>query len=152
MRYGSLWRRAAALVIDVGLYVLLYGMAIFGLDGLLDLQLRGLEFRGSIFAFREFEMRGALIMLVIKLVVGLVYFAGFEAAAVRATPGKLLLGLQVTDMTGRRLSLGRAAFRFLAKALSGVTAGLGYLLAGFTKHHQALHDLIAGTVVLSRQS
>jgi uncharacterized RDD family membrane protein YckC len=87
-------------------------------------------------------------MLIIKLVIGLAYFAGFEASALRATPGKLLAGLRVTDMAGERISFTRAVARSLVKVLSAATAGLGYALAGFTRHHQALHDLIASTLVV----
>lgn len=48
------------------------------------------------------------------------------------------------------MSFGRAAGRTLGKILSGVIVYLGYVLAAFTARKQALHDLIAGTMVLKR--
>lgn len=32
--------------------------------------------------------------------------------------------------------------------ISGFTFGIGYVMAGFTERKQALHDTIAGTLVL----
>lgn len=151
MPYGPFWKRAVALLIDLPLFVALYSAAIVGLNWLLNLRLRGLEFQSSIFELREWDLRSTVIMLSIKLVVALAYFAGFEASALRATPGKLLAGLQVTDMAGERISFSRAAARLLVKVLSGAAAGLGYALAGFTRHRQALHDLIASTLVVRRR-
>jgi uncharacterized RDD family membrane protein YckC len=58
------------------------------------------------------------------------------------------LGLYVTDIKGQRLSLIRATGRTFAKYLSAVTAGVGYLLCGFTEKKQALHDIVASCVVL----
>jgi len=93
-----------------------------------------------------------VITLIIKRAAGLGYFAGFEACGLRATPGRLLLGLQVTDMAGARISFGRGVARFVGKVLSGAIVGLGYTLAGFTKDDQALHDLIASTLGSSGQT
>ena len=47
-----------------------------------------------------------------------------------------------------RLSFGHATGRFFAKMISGFTFGIGYVMAGFTERKQALHDMIAGTLVL----
>jgi uncharacterized RDD family membrane protein YckC len=59
----------------------------------------------------------------------------------------MALGLKVTDLTGRRISFARASGRHFAKIISGMTLYVGYIMAGFTDRHQALHDIIAGTVV-----
>lgn len=40
-----------------------------------------------------------------------IYYAGFHSSARQATPGKRLLGLRVTTMTGERLAFGRALGR-----------------------------------------
>ncbi len=76
------------------------------------------------------------------------YFAVFESSPRQATPGKMMLGLFVTDIHGRRLTFGRALGRTLSKILSQLFCWLGYILALFTVRSQALHDLIAGTLVL----
>jgi uncharacterized RDD family membrane protein YckC len=79
-----------------------------------------------------------------------IYFTLLESSAWQATLGKRTLGLYVTDAEGHRLTFGRAAGRNLAKYLSGLILGIGYLMAGFTRRKQALHDLIAGCLVLKK--
>ena len=84
-------------------------------------------------------------------IVGLIwwlYYAGFESSRWQATPGKRVIGIRVTDAAGARVSFARASGRFFAKILSGLICGIGYLLAAFTARKQALHDLIAGTLVV----
>ena len=78
------------------------------------------------------------------------YYALCEASAWQATPGKLALGLRVTDEYGRRVGFGRATGRFFGKFLSGFILDIGYMLAGWTERKQALHDLMAGCCVVRR--
>jgi uncharacterized RDD family membrane protein YckC len=73
-----------------------------------------------------------------------------ESSSWQATLGKKLMGLYVTDIEGQRLSLGRATWRTFAKYLSSITAGIGYLMCGFTEKKQALHDMVANCLVLRR--
>jgi uncharacterized RDD family membrane protein YckC len=84
----------------------------------------------------------------VSIIVGWLYKALSESSAAQATPGKRAMRLRVTDMEGRRISFARATGRTFAKILSALTLGVGYMMAGFTSRHQALHDLIAETVVL----
>jgi uncharacterized RDD family membrane protein YckC len=84
--------------------------------------------------------------LIASMVVPWLYTALQECSARRATLGKRLLGIQVTDLTGARISFGRASGRFFARLLP--TFGIGYLMMLFTSKKQALHDLIAGCLVL----
>jgi uncharacterized RDD family membrane protein YckC len=78
------------------------------------------------------------------------YFAVMESSPWQATLGKKLLGLYVTDIHGQRLTFGRATGRTLAKYLSVMTAGIGYLVCGVTERKQALHDVVAKCLVLRR--
>jgi uncharacterized RDD family membrane protein YckC len=78
------------------------------------------------------------------------YFAVLESSPWQATLGKMALGLYVCDVEGCRLTLGHATGRALAKCVSSLTLGVGYLLCGFTKRKQALHDMIASCLVLRR--
>jgi uncharacterized RDD family membrane protein YckC len=65
--------------------------------------------------------------------------------------GKKALGLVVTDMAGRRVSFGRATGRHFSKIITNmVPALIGYIMAGFTEKKQALHDMMAGCLVLRR--
>ncbi len=76
------------------------------------------------------------------------YFAIFESSPRQATPGKMMLGIFVTDIYGRRISFLRALGRTLGKVLSKAFCYLGYILALFTDRSQAFHDLLANTLVL----
>ena len=59
----------------------------------------------------------------------------------------------VTDMTGQRVSFARATGRHFGKVITNMVPMLiGYIMAGFTERKQALHDMIAGCVVLRRTS
>lgn len=86
----------------------------------------------------------------IYAVVSWLYHALSEASSWRATLGKMAMGIYVSDMEGNRISFPRATVRYLSKILSAMFLGLGYLLALFTRKNQALHDLIAGTLVLNK--
>lgn len=88
--------------------------------------------------------------LAIAAVVASVYFIGFEASRWQATPGKRAFGLRVLAMDGSSLSLARAAGRHFAGSLSWLTLNIGHALALFRRDGRALHDLIAGTVVIRR--
>ena len=79
------------------------------------------------------------------------YYAIFESSTWQATPGKKALGLFVTDINGDRISFARASGRFFAKMISGlIPFAIGYIMAGFTAKKQALHDIIAGCLVLRK--
>lgn len=85
-----------------------------------------------------------------SLLAGWAYFAGFETSPWQATPGKRLLGIRVVDVNGVPLRAGRASLRYLCRFLSALPLGGGYIMAAFTQHRQALHDLLAGTRVVMR--
>ena len=56
-----------AFLADLSLYVVLMSATVFGLNRLLNLQLRGLEFSSSAFALRQWDLRSSLILLSISL-------------------------------------------------------------------------------------
>lgn len=67
-----------------------------------------------------------------------------------ATPGKLILELQIVDGEGKRLSKGRATGRYFAQYISGLTLGIGYLLPLWDPEKRTLHDMIADTRVVKK--
>jgi uncharacterized RDD family membrane protein YckC/type II secretory pathway pseudopilin PulG len=87
------------------------------------------------------------VPLVTMLVVQWLYFALFESSAKQATLGKMALGLAVSGVDGRRIGFGRATGRFFGKIVSAIPLCVGFLLAGFTRRKQGLHDLMASTLV-----
>jgi len=68
----------------------------------------------------------------------------------RATIGKILFGIIVVYGNGRQCSFSRALIRELGKYVSLITLGIGFVIIGFTKKKQGLHDLLADTVVIDR--
>ena len=51
---------------------------------------------------------------------------------------------------GKRMTFARATGRHFAKYISALLQGLGFIIAAFTAKRQALHDMIAETVVIKR--
>jgi len=79
------------------------------------------------------------------------YFAYLESGEKQATWGKQAMNIYVTDLAGNRLSFGRASLRYFGKIISGlIPLFIGYIMAGFTERKQALHDMIASTLVLRK--
>ena len=65
------------------------------------------------------------------------------------TMGLMMTGLRIVRNDGREPSVGRIALRNTAGYLAtALTLGLGFLIAAFTPTGRALHDYIAGTVVV----
>lgn len=76
------------------------------------------------------------------------YCALAESSGAGRTLGKRLLGLSVRDRDGELPGLGRATLRFAARFATLATLLLGWLLILVTGRRRALHDLIAGTIVV----
>jgi len=89
----------------------------------------------------------ALKAQLIGMFLGILYEAVFLSSPWQATPGKKLLGLKVVDLNGLSISFWRAFGRASAKILSSILL-IGYIMAFFTKDKRALHDLMAGTIVI----
>ncbi len=73
------------------------------------------------------------------------YWALMESSRWRATLGKKILGLEVTDLEGRRISFARATVRYFGKIIF-----VGFIMVAFTEKKQALHDIIAGCLVVKK--
>jgi len=128
LRYAGFWARVAALIVDNAI-VTLFGLAL----------VVGASFAGD---------AAVLVAMVVCFLVALLYWPLLECSARQATFGKQLLGIQVTDMEGGRLSFVRSLLRNLAKIASSIPLGIGFLLAGFTARKQALHDMIVSCLVV----
>lgn len=126
--YAGFWKRAAALVIDS----FLLGM----ITSLL----------GHFFHLDE------LTQSLINIALFFSYFSIMESSPLQATLGKLLLRIKVTDTDGNRVSFWRALFRNVDKIASLVILYVGFIMAGFTPKKQALHDMLAGTLVVNKNA
>jgi uncharacterized RDD family membrane protein YckC len=150
--YAGFWLRLVALIID-GIIIVFVRKLLFLPFGLqTGMGMRGI-FRGrqpQDFSQLVPMMGLAFRVLVITALMTWLYSSLMESSAWQATLGKKVLGLTVTDLEGRRISFGRATGRYFAKYVSKITLGIGYIMAGFTQRKQALHDMIAGTLVLRK--
>lgn len=64
------------------------------------------------------------------------------------TLGKMVLGIKVIDLQGRKLSWGTVIFReWIGRFISG-TVFVGYLIVAFLPKKQGLHDLFVETTVV----
>ena len=130
--YAGFWLRAAAFIIDyIGLIIVNFIIALVLVNIL-----------GN-------SAGGALTRL-IGILIGWGYFAYLESSDKQATVGKMIVGLKVTDMNGNRLGFGQATGRYFGKIVSAIIIGIGFIMAGFTERKQALHDLMASTLVLKK--
>ncbi|HHW31277.1 MAG TPA: zinc-ribbon domain-containing protein [Clostridiaceae bacterium] len=125
--YAGFWKRFAASLIDG----IILGLA----DALIG------------FVFGKSSGR---IDYIISTIIGWLYFSLMESSEKQATLGKMALGIYVTDNYGNRITFGRATGRYFGKIVSALTLCIGYIMAAFTEKKQALHDMMAGCVVLSR--
>lgn len=86
----------------------------------------------------------------LSLLIGWLYYAAMESSEKMGTLGKMAIGIKVTDLSGKRVSFARATGRHFAKIISAIILFIGFIMAAFTPKKQALHDMIAGTLVVQR--
>ncbi len=81
-------------------------------------------------------------------IVTLLYFTLMESSKKQATIGKLSQKIIVTDLNGGRITILKAFVRNISKFISALPFLMGFIMAEFTKNKQALHDLIAKTLII----
>ncbi|RKQ84148.1 RDD family protein [Brockia lithotrophica] len=124
--YAGFWQRAGALLLDV-LFLWGFLSLLHALDALLG---------------RVPSFLGDVILWVGYFVAATSLFGG--------TLGKLAVGIRVVDETGRKPPFGAVFLRETAgKLTSTFFWGLGFLMAAWDDHMQALHDRMARTYVVS---
>jgi uncharacterized RDD family membrane protein YckC len=146
-QYAGFWRRFAAHVMDcialtfgMSLLLLPLGWGVRLILGMLHVEPATAGTVASILIF----------LLGIPLYVA--YFACFESSDFQATPGKLAMGLVVTNAMGGRIGIGRAIGRNCARLLSGLCWNIGYIICGFTDRRQCVHDFVASTLVVKKDA
>lgn len=145
LRRAPDWRRVTAWILDGAPFLALFALVLrFALDHLPHGPLDALGYL-DLAASEAKDVTGPILACV--LVLHAVYHA-LSHGLTGATLGKKLLGLRVVGRDGRRPGLGRATVRALVAGLSVALAGLGVLLALFTRSGRALHDFLARTWVV----
>lgn len=64
------------------------------------------------------------------------------------TLGKYIMGLRIVRTNGERLKFRNAVVRFFGVFLSALMLYLGYIIVLFDNRRQAIHDKLAGTIVV----
>ena len=149
--YAGFWLRFVAFIIDAILLHFVSVILLLPFAASLGMGTRGMMMGRPPNIQELFPLLHAMFRIaLIRLVLNWLYFALLESSSWQATLGKKALGLEVTDLAGNRISFGRATGRFFAKIISSLTLLIGYIMAGFTEKKQALHDIIAGTLVIRK--
>jgi len=136
--YATTWKRFVALFVDGIMFQILQAAFLTAMSGV----------QAAVADVPGLSAIASLVDLVVVLLGIVLYYALQESSEAQAALGKRLVGIRVTDLEGRRLSFGRAFGRACARFLSYLSFGIGLLIQPFTERKQALHDLLAGTIVV----
>ncbi|MFP3874908.1 MAG: RDD family protein [Thiohalophilus sp.] len=140
LRYAGFWRRLLALSLDSALYTALILPLLVMIYGSAYLR----WWLGDSSELASYGFFDLLLTYVLPFVAVVAFWRTWQA-----TPGKLLLDCRVVDArTLQPLSLRQAIIRALAYILSALPLYLGFVWAAFDKRKQALHDKLAGSVVI----
>jgi uncharacterized RDD family membrane protein YckC len=130
-RYGGFWIRVVAYIIDA----ILLGVVAGIIDAILHINLTD--------PASPSRTAGSGVSLLLSLL----YFAGMWSYQ-GATLGQRIFGLKVVDAnTGQRISLGKAALRWVGLLISFFVCFVGVIWVAFDARKQGWMDKIAGTLV-----
>jgi uncharacterized RDD family membrane protein YckC len=141
MEYAGFLRRLLAFILDSIVLGILSGIVGFILGLGLGLVMGGGEAVANL---------AALLGFALGVILQWIYFAAMESSDAQATIGKMALGIKVSDLDGNPVSFARATGRHFGKYLSGIILLIGYLMVPFTAKKQALHDMLAGCLVIRK--
>jgi uncharacterized RDD family membrane protein YckC len=153
-RYSSFWIRVGAFLLDyiillVPFTVLAQVMGV--LTAAQEVVLK-ISAGGDMLQAADAYGEVARPWTMLTIALGFIYYAAFEASAWQATPGKRICGIHVTDVQGARLtplrSVGRNAVR-LTNIVMPLIPFISYMAVAWTAKKQGLHDLLAGTLVVT---
>ncbi len=151
-RYAGFWLRFLAYLIDSFILNTVGFLLALPFIGTLVLSAVRLSDASANDALNILGITGilgsVLLIILIKFVGGWLYYAIMQSSKTQATLGKMAIGAIVTDLEGNHLTFGRATARYFSKMITDMTSLIGYILAGITEKKQALHDMIAGTLVI----
>lgn len=138
--YAGFWWRFLAYIIDALILSVIFfplGMAVG-----LGMAASGAEPDSPLSPVVNLSLYG------FQILTNWLYHAFCESSSWQGTIGKKILGLRVTDMTGNKISFGRATGRYFGMLLSGMICSIGFIMVAFTEKKQGLHDMLASTLVL----
>ena len=134
---AGVWRRAAALVVDLVLVAVLTRAGLWLAAGLAGLA-------------PAFHLVAEALGLTWLYFTPVAYFVLGHGTAGQ-TVGKRLVGARVIDEGGAPIGYIRALGRCLATVLAALPLGIGLVMAGVRADRRGLHDFLAGTRVVRVQ-
>jgi uncharacterized RDD family membrane protein YckC len=143
IRYAGFLIRLVAYIVDsiVMCFIFIGIMTIFGVSWTQDIYFNSPD---------DYNMSASLMPNLILIAIGWLYFALMESGPNQATLGKMAIGIKVTDINGNRISFPKATGRFFSKIVSTLILFIGYLMVIWDPKKQALHDKLAGTLVIHK--
>jgi len=90
---------------------------------------------------------GQPVANILSFVITIAYYVGFWSQQ-GATPGKLVLGLEVIRQDGAPVDASTAALRYVGYIVSALAVGLGFLWILWDPNKEGWHDKIAKTRVI----
>jgi uncharacterized RDD family membrane protein YckC len=152
--YAGFWLRVVAAIIDgIVVSIPLAPFFFFFFASLIPSLMRSQDPMEVIAAV----LPRLMVFVLVTLAISWLYWSLLESSAWQATLGKKVLGLYVTDISGQPATFARTSGRFFAgRGLSYIPSigGLYFLIscicAGLTEKKQAVHDMIAGCLVLRK--
>lgn len=148
--YAGFWKRLFANILDtIVIYVVLIIAVILGvlLRALLSQLITHMELYSWVVVYQILDV----ITYFLYASIAWLYCAIMESSKLQATVGKLALGIIVVDQRYEKISFLRASGRYWSRILSLLTFYIGFIMAGFTKKKQALHDKVAKTYVVDKK-
>lgn len=138
-RYAGFWLRFIAFLVDVIIMFIINSV----LWPIMNLETPpGYTEMGQLYIFQH----------PVFYITNWLYFAAMESSQTQATLGKMAIGLKVTGLENRKIGFGKATGRYFGKLISGIILYIGFFMAGFTKKKQALHDMMAGCLVVKNNN
>lgn len=154
VKYAGFGKRYAARIIDgvviaffcgpiysqFNRYITMYLKKTMRIGGDIDFEIRS----------KMFEKADLITFIYFYIFIAIVtwcYFAGMESSPWKGTIGKKILGLEVTDEEGERISFIKASGRYFGKIISGAILYIGYLAMLGNNKKQTWHDSMSGCVV-----
>ncbi len=154
--YAGFWLRFVAFIIDGIILGAVQFIAIMPILGIMGIGLANdLPNFDAADETQAISMIGQVMAVAgvsqfVFLIIQTLYYTLLESSNYQASIGKMVLGLKVTDINGNKLDFTKALVRSISKIISSMILLIGYLMAAFTEKKQALHDMIAGTLVVKK--
>ncbi len=142
--YASFGKRLLAFLID--------GLILSVVGGLVTTLLGGTNPQAITQALETGNLGPLYMAYAPSSLLALLYYTFMESSDRQATVGKIAMNIKVVGKDGGKISPFKAFLRYIGRMISGFILLIGYIMAAFTPKQQALHDMIAGTYVVGKDT